>query len=88
MYFYWLFFVDAGSYYLDLKNGAGSFGKGDAPNGKADVNMTLSAENFVKMFAGKINPTTAFMSGKLKIKGDLPTAMKLEKVMKQARSKL
>ena len=78
---------DAGKFFLDLKNGTGSAGAGDLPDG-ADVNMTLTPDNFVKMFKGTMNPTTAFMSGKLKIKGDLPTAMKLEKVMKQARSKL
>jgi putative sterol carrier protein len=50
--------------------------------------MTLNAANFIKMFAGKMNPTTAYMSGKLKIKGDLAMAMKLEKIMKQAQSKL
>ncbi|ELU18275.1 hypothetical protein CAPTEDRAFT_166703 [Capitella teleta] len=79
---------DAGSFYLDLKNGNGAAGKGPAPQGEANVNMILNAENFVKMFAGKLNPTTAFMSGKLKIKGDLGMAMKLEKIMKQTRSQL
>ena len=67
---------------MDIKNAPGSAGKG-APSADADVNMILSAENFVKMFAGKLNPTQAFMSGKLKIKGNLGKAMKLEKVMKQ-----
>merc|ERR1711976_196348 len=43
---------DTGTYYLDLKNGAGSTGTGEAPAGNPDVNMILSAENFVKMFAG------------------------------------
>lgn len=31
---------------------------------------------------GKLKPTTAFMMGKLKIKGDMQKALKLEKMMK------
>ena len=41
----------------------------------------------MKMFAGKTNPTTAFMSGKLKLSGDVTKAMKLEKLMAQVRTK-
>lgn len=80
--------TDEGHYFLDLKNGGGAAGPGPAPSGDGNVHMILNAEDFVKMFAGKVNPTTAFMTGKLKIKGDLGLAMKLEKLMKQARSKL
>jgi len=78
---------DGGSYYLDLKNGGGAFGEGEAPSG-ADTTMILKGDDFVRMFQGKINPTTAFMTGKLKIKGDLAIAMKLEKLMKKVQAKL
>ena len=40
------------------------------------------------MFSGALNPTTAFMSGQMKIKGDIAKAMKLESLMKQMKSKL
>ena len=43
--------------------------------------MNLKAEDFVKMASGQLKPTTAFMTGKLKIKGDMGAAMKLEKVL-------
>jgi len=69
---------------IDLKSGSGWAGPGPAKN-KPDVLMTLEAGDFVKMFAGKMNPTTAFMSGKLKIKGDLGLAMKLEKLLKMGK---
>lgn len=75
-------FVDGGKWHLDLKNGAGAAGPGEAPSGEADVTMTMVTEDFIKMFAGKLNATSAFMSGKLKIKGNLGLAMKLEKLMK------
>ena len=78
--------VDAGKYYLDLKNSPGATGEGTPDD--AQVTMTLSAEDFAKMFSGKLNPTQAFMSGQLKIKGDLGLAMKLEKLMKKMKSNL
>ena len=80
-------YSDGGRYYLDLKNGAGDLGHGDAKT-DIDVTMTLKADNFVKMARGEINPTTAFMTGKLKIDGNLGIATKLEKVLKQVQSKL
>ena len=36
-------------------------------------------------FAGEIAPATAFMTGKIKISGDLSKALTLEKVMVAAR---
>jgi len=69
-----------GKWFLDLKNGAGSWGKGE-PATKADCTLTLAKEDFVKMFTGKLKPATAFMGGKLKLKGDMGKAMALEKLM-------
>jgi len=80
-------FKDGGKYYLDLKNGEGDMDFGDAKT-DVDVTMTMKADNFVKMARGELNPTTAFMTGKLKIDGNLGIATKLEKVMKQVQSKL
>eukprot|EP00112_Aurelia_sp_Birch-Aquarium-sp1_P006539 Seg172.13 transcript_id=Seg172.13/GoldUCD/mRNA.D3Y31 product="Hydroxysteroid dehydrogenase-like protein 2" protein_id=Seg172.13/GoldUCD/D3Y31 len=79
--------AEAGDWYLDLKNGAGSTGSGTAPEG-SNVTMELTSEDFSKMFKGELNPAQAFMGGKLKIKGDMMMAMKLEKLMKQMKSKL
>jgi putative sterol carrier protein len=82
-------FLDAGSFFLDLKNDAGSTGAGSPAEGvKVDVTMTLNRADFIKMFAGQMNPTSAFMTGRLKIKGDLGLAMKLEKLLKKLQPKL
>lgn len=70
----------AGVWYLDLKSSPGSAGQGQPPV-KADVVMTMDSSDFSKMFAGKLKPTMAFMSGKLRIKGDMTLAIKLEKLM-------
>lgn len=79
--------ADKGEWYLDLKNGNGDVGKGPAPNG-ADCTMILDSADFTKMFKGELKAVSAFMSGKLKIKGDMGLAMKLEKLMNKMNSKL
>lgn len=43
----------------------------------ADVTLTASAEVFQAMLAGEMNPTTAFMTGKLSVDGSMPMAMQL-----------
>jgi putative sterol carrier protein len=48
--------------------------------GDADATISASAETFDKIVAGDQNPTTAYMTGKLKIKGDMGAAMKLQKL--------
>ena len=48
--------------------------------GEADCIFSTSEENFEKIVAGEQNPTTAYMTGKLKIKGDIGAAMKLQKI--------
>ncbi|XP_077479778.1 hydroxysteroid dehydrogenase-like protein 2 [Stigmatopora argus] len=69
-----------GVWFLDLKSGSGSAGRGE-PQDPPDVVMTMDSGDFGKMFAGKLKPTLAFMSGKLRIKGDMTAAIKLEKMM-------
>lgn len=43
----------------------------------ADVTMTASAEVFQAILNGEMNPTTAFMTGKLSVDGAMGLAMKL-----------
>ncbi|NP_001083285.1 hydroxysteroid dehydrogenase-like protein 2 isoform X1 [Xenopus laevis] len=78
---------ESGNWFLDLKNDKGGVGKGE-PSTKADVVMSMDSGDFIKMFAGKMKPTMAFMSGKLKIKGDMGLALKLEKILGQMNAKL
>merc|ERR1719341_2949448 len=66
-------------WFLDLKNGAGACGQGASPVA-VDASFKMSSVNFGKMFAGKLKPTAAFMTGKLKIEGNMGKAMKLEKL--------
>jgi putative sterol carrier protein len=48
--------------------------------GDADATISTSSDVFDKIVAGEQNATVAYMSGKLKIKGDMGAAMKLQKL--------
>ncbi len=52
-----------------------------ASDGDADVTLTASSDVFEAMFAGEQNPTTAFMSGKLAIDGNMGQALKLSAIL-------
>ncbi|MDR0810562.1 MAG: SCP2 sterol-binding domain-containing protein [Gemmobacter sp.] len=44
---------------------------------EAEVTLTAEAEVFQAILEGEMNPTSAFMTGKLKIDGDMGLAMRL-----------
>jgi putative sterol carrier protein len=75
------------TYVFDIE-GAGTWtvaiadGAIDVRDGAEDADCTFSAtsENFERIISGEQNPTTAYMTGKLKIKGDMGAAMKLQKL--------
>ena len=67
----------AGVWTVVVADGAVSVTEGA---GDADCTFSTSEENFEKIVAGEQNPTTAYMTGKLKIKGDMGAAMKLQKI--------
>lgn len=78
---------EAGKWYINLKTGNGECGQGE-PSAPADATLTMDSKNFFNMFSGKLKPSTAYMTGKLKIKGNLQQALKLEKLMSSLRTKL
>jgi putative sterol carrier protein len=53
-----------------------------------DCRVTVFELKFVLFNTGKLKPAGAFMTGKLKISGNLQKAMKLEKLMGMLKSKL
>ncbi|KAI4456864.1 hydroxysteroid dehydrogenase-like protein 2 [Holotrichia oblita] len=78
---------DSGIWYLDLKNGSGSYGNGESPQ-KADATLTMDSKNFFALFEGKLKASNAYMLGKLKITGSLQKAIKLDKLMGKLKSKM
>jgi putative sterol carrier protein len=68
----------AGKWTVSLDEGKVSVTEGEA--GDPDCTITSSQENFERIVDGDLNPTSAYMTGKLKVKGDLGAAMKLQKL--------
>ncbi|MBS0126573.1 SCP2 sterol-binding domain-containing protein [Thetidibacter halocola] len=48
---------------------------------EADVTLSADVDTFQQIFEGALNPTSAFMSGKLTIDGDMGAAMRLAQVL-------
>ncbi|GLQ05497.1 SCP2 sterol-binding domain-containing protein [Sneathiella chinensis] len=46
----------------------------------ADCTIKITMDNFIALTQGDLDPTTAFMMGKLKIEGNMGIAMKLQSV--------
>jgi putative sterol carrier protein len=67
----------AGKWLVAVEDGAVSVREGE---GDADATITTSEETFEKIRNGEQNATSAYMTGKLKIKGDMGAAMKLQKL--------
>jgi len=59
-----------------------------APEGKKPgVTLILSDAEFAKLISGKANAQKLFMSGKLKVKGDVMKATKMEPILKKAQGR-
>lgn len=71
---------DPMAFYFKLDDGAPSVGEGSADS--PSITISMAAPDFKDMIDGKLNGTMAFMSGKLKLKGDMGLAMKLESLLK------
>jgi putative sterol carrier protein len=67
----------AGTWKVDVDDGTVKVTEGPA---EADVTISASEETFEKIASGEQNPTSAYMTGKLKVKGDMGAAMKLQKL--------
>jgi len=46
-------------------------------DGEADTTIRLTTEDFARLMSGALDPTMAFMLGKLKVEGKMGVAMKL-----------
>ena len=78
--------VDGEMWLIDLKHGDSSVQQvSNDTNG--DMKKILKKYVMVDLFTGKRKAAAATMTGKLKVKGDLGKAMKLEKLMSQLQVK-
>jgi putative sterol carrier protein len=68
---------DVGQWTVRVEDGTVTVAEG---TGEADCTIRASEETLVKIARGEANPTTAYMTGKLKIDGDMGAALKLQKL--------
>jgi len=72
---------NGGKWWIKIAEGKAEAGKGevDSPN----LTLIADAGDYVKIATGQLDPTAAFMSGKLKIKGDMGLAMKFASLFRR-----
>ena len=71
-------FGEAGVIFVDGKSAPNAVSNEDK---EADCTIGITLDNFLKLVEGDLDPTTAFMLGKLKVSGSMGVAMKLSKVI-------
>jgi len=67
-----------GEWNVKIADGDLAVAPGTAEN--PSIVLTMKAADFLDLIAGKLNGQTAFLTGKLKIQGDMTLAMKLQSV--------
>jgi putative sterol carrier protein len=72
-----------GSVYIDGKSSPNTVSDGEGKS--ADCTISVSLDDFEKMTSGQLDPTSAFMQGKLRVAGDMGLAMKLGPILQKAR---
>lgn len=69
---------DVGTWLVAVNDGTVTVTEGEAD---ADVRIGMSEEIFQKLVAGEQNPMRAVMTGKIKVKGNMGAASKLQKIL-------
>ena len=64
-----------GTWNAVIKDGACTVNQGAAPS--PNLTLSIAAQDWIDMLSGKQSGQMLFMSGKLKVKGDMGLAMKL-----------
>jgi putative sterol carrier protein len=68
-----------GQWYAEIKDGSMKVEQGSAASPSATLRM--DADDFAGMSRGDVNPMMAFMSGKIKVEGDLSSVMKFQSLV-------
>jgi putative sterol carrier protein len=74
---------NGGTWQVAVANGTCAVSQG-TPNDKPNITITMAAGDYLDMITGKLNPQMAFMGGKLKIKGDMSLALKMQQIFPNA----
>ncbi len=68
-----------GSWMMVLSDDEKSVNEGVAD--AADCTITMDSGDFMAMIEGRLNPQMAFMTGKLKVAGEMGLALKLQAIL-------
>lgn len=75
----YLFDIAGEKWLVDLTKESNWINKKD---GDAQCTITIKdSDDWVKLATGKLNPTMAFMQGKIRVKGDMSLALKLQSLL-------
>ncbi|XP_010715518.1 stomatin-like protein 1 isoform X1 [Meleagris gallopavo] len=69
------------TFFIDLSSGSGQAGCG-VPQGNPDVVLEVAEEDLQELMLGELRPLAAYMSGRLRVQGDLQLALRLEELFK------
>lgn len=72
---------NGGTYQMIIDDNGGKAVEGTEQ--EADCTLEISAEDYRGLVGGTVNPTEAFMSGQLKIDGDIGLALKLQNILNE-----
>jgi putative sterol carrier protein len=71
-----------GKWWIKIHDGKAESGKGDAPE-TPKLTLLADSHDWVNIMTGKLDGTAAFMQGKLKIKGDMGLAIKMQSLFRR-----
>lgn len=69
---------DGGKWYAIFGDSGVEVSEGETES--SDITITVAADDWMDIVNGKLNGQMAFLTGKLKIKGDMTLAMKLQSI--------
>lgn len=68
-----------GQWYVSVEDGVPSVSRGEAPN--PNITLSATAQDWLDIVNRKLSGQAAFMTGKLRVQGDISLAMKLQSIM-------
>ena len=71
---------NGGQWFVKVADNKAEVVKGEAES--PDLTMSATDQNWQKIVSGELSGQTAFLTGRLKIRGDMSLAMKLQGVFK------
>lgn len=71
---------DGGQWFVNIAGGKLNVSQG-APAASPTATVSMTSEDFQAMSSGSLNPMMAFMTGKVKVDGDLNSVMKFQSLV-------